>query len=69
MEENLKLVIQSAQSCLNEALSALDTAYNQAERHERLGEVTPISTDIIERAANAVRTAQRTLDSAEKSRR
>ena len=69
MEINLQLEIQSALNCLDEALNALEKAYSQAERQERRGEVTCTGSDAIEWAANAVRTAQRTLEAAGKTRR
>ena len=67
--DNLKLEVQSALSCLEEALAALERAHYIAERHERLGEVSYTGTDVIERAANSARSAQRTLEAAAKARR
>ncbi|MBQ7568573.1 hypothetical protein IJT17_07195 [bacterium] len=69
MEINLQLEVQSAMNCLDEALNALERAYSQAERQERRGEPAAVSTDILERASNAVRTAQRALEASGKPRR
>lgn len=68
-QDKVRLSVQSALSCLEEALHALEQAEAWAERQERLGETVACSTEVLSRAANSVRSAQRTLETAKRGNR
>ena len=62
MPSSIKLEVQSAIGCLEEALNALERARGQAEKRENISESVAVGTDAIDRACNSIQSAIRTLE-------